>query len=255
MSRKVSILSQHAQGYMHLSSSVQGKFMESLLSKVSIKPGDTCLDVGCGTGNLTAEIAEKVEAHGQVIGCDPDRRRITNAKRKYFLPNIKFYEGTLSDIELNKAFFNIAVSNLVFHWMDISEQQRTSKKVFSVLKPRGVFALFIEKDNPQNVARILPYTSLETQQRLQQDLFFFTEEQYKERFTSIGFEIVSFELTTFQVPINSVDSYLQLMDATYATKEFSIAYYNNKDKIEICRSADGTFCSKCEVFWVLLRKP
>lgn len=161
----------------------------------------------------------------------------------------------MSDIELNKCFFDVVVSNLVFHWMEISEQQRTTKKVFSVLKTRGVFALFIEQSNPQNVARILPYTSVETQQRFQIDLFFFTEEQYKKLFTGIGFEIVLFEFTTFQVPINSVDSYLQLLDATYATKEFSMAYYNNKGKIEICRSADGTFCSKCEIFRVLLRKP
>ena len=156
MSRKPSTLSQYAEGYLHLSSTVQGKFMTSLLSKLSLNPGNNCLDVGFGTGNLTATIAEKVVPNGLVTGCDLNRRRINIAKN-YSCRNIKFYEGHLTEIELAKDFFNAAISNLVYHWMDKDEQQRTTEKVFSVLKPNGMLAQFIEKGNPQNVQKIIPY--------------------------------------------------------------------------------------------------
>lgn len=229
--------------------------MASLLSKLSLKPGDNCLDVGCGTGNLTAKIAEKVEPNGLVIGYDLDRRRINIAKKNNLCRNIKFYEGHLAEIELAENFFNIAISNLVYHWMDKDEQQRRTEKVFSVLKSNGTFALFIEKDNPQNVGKIIPYLPEETQQRLRHTLFFFTEEYYRDLFTNTGFEIVLFESVKFEFPLDSLDSFLHLLDVTYATEEFTTAYYHNKEKITICHLADGTLCSPTDTLCLVLKKP
>ena len=255
MSMKLSTLKQHAEVYLHLSSTVRGKFMESLLSKISIKPSDTCLDVGCGTCNSTIKIAEKVGESGLVIGCDPDKQRIDYAKKNNFLQKTKFYEGTISEIELREDFFDIATSNLVYHWMNACEQQRTTKKVFSLLKSRGVFALSICRDQPQIVAKIAPYLSSENQQRLQDNSFFFTENHYKELFANAGFEILSFDLTTVEIPLDSLDSYLQLVDATYATNEFLIAYHRNKELIELRHFPDGMLCCSSDMFCVVLRKP
>ena len=255
ISMNVSTRKQHTEAYLLLSSTLPGKYMEILISKLSIKPGYTCLDVGCGTGNSTTKIAEKVGERGLVIGLDPDKERIDTARKHNFLENTKFYEGTISEIDLKEGLSDAAISNLVYHWMDTCEQRRTTKKVFSVLKSHGVFALFINKDYPYNLARIVPYLSPEYYQRVKNNLFFFTEEYYREFFAKETFEFISFDQATFDTPFDSIDSYLQLVDATYATNEFSIAYYRNKDRLELPYFPDGTLCSSADLFCIVLRKP
>ena len=61
----------------------QAAFMESLFSKINIKPGFKCLDICCGTGNTTAVVAKKIGDSGLVIGCDPNKSRIEVAQKNY----------------------------------------------------------------------------------------------------------------------------------------------------------------------------
>ena len=51
-----------ARDYSKRSSLEQGKCFYILLSKMTVKPGDQCLDIGCGTGNPTAIVAGNVGA-------------------------------------------------------------------------------------------------------------------------------------------------------------------------------------------------
>lgn len=70
-----------ARDYSKRSSLEQGKCFDILLSKMTVKPGDQCLDIGCGTGNPTAIVAGKVGANGQVLGVDLDKERIRIARK------------------------------------------------------------------------------------------------------------------------------------------------------------------------------
>ena len=47
------------------------------------KAGETILDLGCGTGELSAYLAELVGSQGKVIGVDPDKERIQLAKESH----------------------------------------------------------------------------------------------------------------------------------------------------------------------------
>ena len=51
-------------------SSWQFKRGMELLEQSGIKKGDTVLDIGCGTGELTLEIAKRVGPTGKVIAID-----------------------------------------------------------------------------------------------------------------------------------------------------------------------------------------
>ncbi len=47
-----------------------------------IQPGETVLDVGCGTGTLAMEVQRRVGKAGRVAGVDPATQQIARAARK-----------------------------------------------------------------------------------------------------------------------------------------------------------------------------
>jgi demethylmenaquinone methyltransferase / 2-methoxy-6-polyprenyl-1,4-benzoquinol methylase len=48
----------------------------------AVGPGDRALDVACGTGDLAIELASRVGADGEVIGCDFSEEMLVHARRK-----------------------------------------------------------------------------------------------------------------------------------------------------------------------------
>ena len=57
------------------------------LRLAGIRPGISCLDLGCGTGNVTFVIKELVGVDGKVVGLDanPDAINTCIKKKKAFL--------------------------------------------------------------------------------------------------------------------------------------------------------------------------
>src|SRR5215213_3228594 len=58
------------------------KFRERLLAPAELKPGESVLDVGCGTGSLAIVAARQVGAMGRVVGVDPSPEMIDRARSK-----------------------------------------------------------------------------------------------------------------------------------------------------------------------------
>lgn len=48
----------------------------ALLKYANPESGESVLDIGCGTGELTFKLARKIEITGKVIGLDPDVDRV-----------------------------------------------------------------------------------------------------------------------------------------------------------------------------------
>ena len=155
-----------AESYSKLSSMVQGKSFEILLSKVTIEPGNNCLDIGCGTGNVTAIVAKKVGPNGQVVGVDPNKHRIKLAQKKHSCENMKFVEGKLPEIDLEESSFELVLSNIVYHWLSEEERRKTTEKAFSVLKPNGLFLLAVPTEFLENAEMILSFFPKERQKHV-----------------------------------------------------------------------------------------
>ena len=246
----------HAEAYFRLNSMFQATFMESLFSKVNIKPGFKCLDIGCGTGNTTAAVAKIVGDLGIVIGCDPDESRIEIAQKNHPYKNIMFLQGALTQIALDDCNFDFVFSNAVYHWILPEEQLKTTKKAFSLLKSGSFFVLTIARGYPPNTALMIPFVSETTRQRLCRSLEFHSEDYYKDLFTDAGFEIISFDNVSAKVAVPSIELYLEWIGATLnATEDIKKAYKENEEKIQFSLLPDGTLSHESILFAVILRKP
>lgn len=107
------------------------KMAAGLLDLLAAKPGERILDVGCGTGHLTAQIAE-TGAH--VTGIDASSTMIQQAREKY--PSLRFEVMDAREIAFPQPF-DAAFSNATLHW--IKEPSRVVAGIAKALKPGGRF--------------------------------------------------------------------------------------------------------------------
>jgi trans-aconitate 2-methyltransferase len=81
--------------------------------------GNECvLDIGCGVGNITAMIAEKL-LNGSIIGIDSSPDMIAYAQRNYPVeryPNLSFLLKNASELDFVDKF-DIVFSNACMHWI------------------------------------------------------------------------------------------------------------------------------------------
>lgn len=98
---------------------------------------DTILDLGCGTGELSAYLAELVGPEGNVIGVDPDKERILLAQKYHGnIKNLSFVEGSASDFPgIGSESYDIIFSNHVIHW--IPDKEDAFNSMFGSLKNGG----------------------------------------------------------------------------------------------------------------------
>lgn len=117
---------------------------ESLLSVLAPQPGERILDVGCGTGELTAKIAE---AGAIVTGIDASASMIDAAKVKF--PSAAFRVMDAAAMTLD-AEFDAVFSNAALHW--VKRAGEAADGMARALKPGG--RLVLEMGGFGNVGRL-----------------------------------------------------------------------------------------------------
>jgi trans-aconitate methyltransferase len=121
------------------------KKVADLIDLLEPKSGERILDLGCGTGHLTAQIAER---GAEVIGLDASVSMIAQARQNY--PKLKFALADARTFDLGGGF-DAVFSNAALHW--IPEPAPVIASVARALKPGGRFVL--EMGAKGNIARIV----------------------------------------------------------------------------------------------------
>lgn len=117
---------------------------KGVVELLSPKAGERILDLGCGTGRLTAEIAA---TGADVIGIDRSPEMISQAREQY--PELHFEVADARHLRFERQF-DAVFSNAVLHW--IVEPELVVCSVASALAPRGRFvAEFGGKGNVSGV--------------------------------------------------------------------------------------------------------
>jgi trans-aconitate methyltransferase len=110
--------------------------------------GERILDLGCGTGHLTNQIAQGGAA---VIGIDKSTTMIEEARRLY--PEIIFEVADAVSFRFDQPF-DAVFSNAAVHWM--KDQPAVARCIWESLKPGGRFvAEFGGKGNIQAIRSAL----------------------------------------------------------------------------------------------------
>ena len=114
---------------------------KSLMNDVEIHRGDFILDLGCGTGELSAYLAELVGQDGRVVAVDPDVNRLQVAQESHGdVKNLAFHEGSSSNFpRMGSETYDIVFANFVFQ--RIQDKGEAFKNMFRSLKPAGKIAL------------------------------------------------------------------------------------------------------------------
>jgi len=89
---------------------------KGLVELLAPKAGERILDLGCGTGALTAEIAGR---GAEILGVDRSEEMISQARKKFRA--LKFEVLDARQLRFN-AEFDAVFSNAVLHWIPEAEQ-------------------------------------------------------------------------------------------------------------------------------------
>ena len=133
----------------------RGRGVVELLAPV---PGECILDLGCGTGHLTAYIAE---SGAEVVGIDSSDDMVRVASANY--PHIRFEVADARSLPF-KDEFNAVFSNAVLHW--VRPPEAVVESVGRSLKPRG---RFVAEFGGQNNIRTIMTAVGEALDALEQD--------------------------------------------------------------------------------------
>lgn len=110
-----------------------------LVEAIGSAAAGTILDVACGPGIVTAALAER--AH-EVIAFDLTPEMLRKAAQrcaKAGLSNVKFEQGSATDLPFAENFFDAVVTRLAIH--HFTEPRRVFDEMFRVLRPGGILAV------------------------------------------------------------------------------------------------------------------
>jgi ubiquinone/menaquinone biosynthesis C-methylase UbiE len=109
-----------------------------LLAEVGLAPGMTCLDLGCGGGDVTLQLAALVGPQGQVVGMDMDETTLELARQsaaRLGLTNVQFrrlnVQGWVDESQFDCIYARFLLSHL-------TDPPGVLRQMWRAVRPGGV---------------------------------------------------------------------------------------------------------------------
>lgn len=217
--RKVPSAKWNAADYA-ANSVVQQAWARELIVQLNLRGNEHILDVGCGDGKVTAEIAHALP-HGSATGIDASAEMIAFAKKTFphkQHPNLKFHVMDARKIKFARQF-DFIFSNAALHWVD--DHQKFLYGTAAALKPGGRLVVSCGgKGNAQDV-----FVALRPEMRLKRwrgyfrkmprPYFFYSPSDYEKWLPKAGFEIGSLKLAPKDATYPGADGFATWLRTTW----------------------------------------
>jgi trans-aconitate 2-methyltransferase len=127
------------------------QFGKGLIELLNPQPGERILDIGCGTGHLTAQIAE---SGATIVGLDASPAMIGQARQNY--PKLQFVLESAAKMRYENEF-DALFSNAALHW--VLDAETAAKCMHRALRSGGrLVAEFGGHGNIQTIERAIVST-------------------------------------------------------------------------------------------------
>ncbi|MFB6192327.1 MAG: methyltransferase domain-containing protein [Haloarculaceae archaeon] len=217
-----------------------------LLGLLKPEPGERVLDVGCGTGHLTAEISER---GAEVVGLDRSAGMLAEARDAH--PECRFVRGDARQLPV-RGPFDAAFSNATLHWIPGDDHGAVLASVRDALAPGGRFVA--EFGGTGNVATIVDAVRAEAAERgyeTDHRWYFPSVGEYAPRLEERGFEVRYARLfdrpTELEGGEGGLASWLEMFGddllAPVPDEELDAVVAGVEDRLrdELFRAAEGTW--------------
>jgi trans-aconitate 2-methyltransferase len=181
------------------SSSVQQQWARELIRKLDLKGNESLLDIGCGDGKITAEIASYLP-NGSVIGIDSSEEMILLAQSQFSInafPHLHFQEGDARSLSFQNKF-DIVFSNATLHW--VLDHRLVLHGIYSSLKRGG--KVLLQMGGKGNAAEVLTAFDKLAESKEWHNYFngfdfpygFYGPDEYRQWLCEVGFHVNRVEL-------------------------------------------------------------
>jgi demethylmenaquinone methyltransferase/2-methoxy-6-polyprenyl-1,4-benzoquinol methylase len=121
-----------------MSAGLHHRWRERAADRAELRPGDAALDVCCGTGDLTLELAARVAPGGRVIGCDFSEPMLDLAREKATgrgVDSARFEWADALGLPYDAGRFDAVTVG--FGVRNFADRERGLREMARVLRPGG----------------------------------------------------------------------------------------------------------------------
>jgi demethylmenaquinone methyltransferase/2-methoxy-6-polyprenyl-1,4-benzoquinol methylase len=132
-----------------MSAGLHHRWRERAADRAGLSPGDSALDVCCGTGDLTLELASRLSPGGHVVGCDFSEPMLDLAREKsaaHGVDGVRFEWADALSLPYDAGRFDAATVG--FGVRNFADRDRGLREMARVLRPGGRLVV-LEFTKPQ----------------------------------------------------------------------------------------------------------
>lgn len=211
------------------------------------------LDLGCGTGELSGELARRVAPSGQVIATDPDPARLEHAResKPADLTNLTFVQAPGGDLgPVEDASVDLVYSNYAMHWM--VDLPPVFREIRRVLRPGGRLVSELLGSPIQLFVDLLDM--MPGGDGIMKENVFLEETEWRATIEPADLDILDLGWPRFMLEYKDLNSLFAWLEGT-SHGFFDRNKLDPKERATLARKYPGAITLACTGLRLILRKP